>query len=129
MGAKVPDIEKRPELEQRVREVMDRWKSAIDAHEPQRVAEQFTEDAIFQGLRPYSVGRQGVIAYYDSQPVGMTVAYRVLETRPVSADAALGYLHADFSMPDQSTISVRIGVLVTRGDDGWRVGYYQASPT
>ncbi len=35
---------------------------------PQRVAEVFTEDAIFQGLRPYSVGRQGVVDYYAAQP-------------------------------------------------------------
>jgi ketosteroid isomerase-like protein len=43
-----------------LRSVLDRWKSAVDAHEPQRVASYFTEDAIFQGLHPYSVGRQGV---------------------------------------------------------------------
>ncbi|MGQ5641025.1 MULTISPECIES: nuclear transport factor 2 family protein, partial [unclassified Streptomyces] len=48
--------------------VMDRWKSAVDAHEPQQVASLFTEDAIFQGLHPYTVGRPGVADYYDSQP-------------------------------------------------------------
>lgn len=115
------------DTDQVVREVMDRWKAGIDAHDPDRVAEQFTEDAIFQGLRPYSVGPKGVVAYYDSQPVGMTVTYRILETRHVAADAVLSYLHADFSMPDQSTITVRIGVLITLGDAGWRIGYYQAS--
>lgn len=113
--------------DQVVREVMDRWKAGIDAHEPGRLAEQFTDDAIFQGLRPYSVGPQGVFAYYDSQPVGMTVAYRILETRRVATDAVLSYLHADFSLPDESTISVRIGVLIRRGDTGWRIGYYQAA--
>lgn len=123
--AKVPGTE----LEGIVGEVMDRWKAGIDSHQPDRVAEQFTEDAVFQGLRPYSVGRQGVYAYYDGQPSGMTVSYRVLETRPVATDAVLGYLHADFSFPDRDTVSVRIGVLVTRGADGWRIAYYQASRT
>lgn len=117
------------ELEHIVAEVMDRWKSGIDSQQPDRVAEQFTEDAIFQGLRPYSVGRQGVYEYYNGQPPGLTVAYRVLETRPVGTDAVLGYLHADFSFPDRTTVSVRIGVLVTHGADGWRIAYYQASQT
>ncbi|WP_244210704.1 hypothetical protein [Amycolatopsis kentuckyensis] len=58
--------------------VLDAWKAAGNAHEPERVADVFTEDAIFQGLHPYSVGRNGVAAYYDSQPLGMTADYRFL---------------------------------------------------
>lgn len=57
-------------------DVMDEWKAAIDAHDPSRVAAVFTEDAVFQGLRPYGVGRDAVAAYYDSQPAGMAVTYR-----------------------------------------------------
>jgi ketosteroid isomerase-like protein len=55
-----------------LRGVLDQWKAAVDRHEPQQVASHFTEDAIFQGLHPYSVGRPGIAAYYDSQPIGMT---------------------------------------------------------
>ncbi len=54
-----------------LRGVMDRWKAAVDAHKPEEVASVFTEDAFFQGLRPHSVGRQGVAAYYESQPIGL----------------------------------------------------------
>jgi hypothetical protein len=61
--------------------VLDRWKAEIEAHRPERVAALFTEDAIFQGLHPYSVGRTGIAEYYDSQPLGMTAGYRLLETR------------------------------------------------
>lgn len=60
--------------EQVIREVMDRWKAAVDAHEPAQVAACFTEDAIFQGMRPYSVGRPGVTQYYASRPMGMPSA-------------------------------------------------------
>jgi hypothetical protein len=56
------------------------------------VLDVFTEDAIFQGLRPYSVGRQGVADYYDAQPGGMTVTYRILETRRPTEELVLGYL-------------------------------------
>jgi len=38
--------------------VMDEWKAGIDSHDWSRVAAAFTDDADFQGLRPYGVGRQ-----------------------------------------------------------------------
>jgi uncharacterized protein (TIGR02246 family) len=110
-----------------LRGVLDQWKAGVDAHGPQTVAALFTEDAIFQGLHPYSVGRQGVADYYDSQPRGMTVTYRVLETRRPTADLVLGYTSADFVFPDRPTVSVNIGVVVTDGNDGWRIMHYHAS--
>lgn len=117
---KVPDTDA-------LRDALERWKAGIDAHQPERVAEVFTEDAIFQGLRPYSVGRQGVINYYASQPVGLTVDYQVLETRRLAPDQVLGYVHADFTFPDGRLVSVFLGVLVKQGADGWSIAYYQAS--
>ena len=107
--------------------VLDRWKAGIDAHEPERVSEVFTEDAVFQGLRPYSVGRQGVIDYYASQPTGMTVDYQILQTRRLAADHVLGYVHADFTFPDGRIVSVFLGVVITHAEDGWSIAYYQAS--
>lgn len=115
------------ESEQILRGLLDRWKAGIDAHEPQQVAELFTPNAIFQGLRPYSVGHRGVADYYAGQPRGMSVSYRILETRSPAADLVLGYLGADFSYPDRSTVSLHLGVLVERGNDGWQIVYYQAS--
>ena len=116
-----------PGTEDILRSVLDEWKSGVDAHEPQRVAAVFTDDAIFQGLHPYSVDRQGVYDYYDSQPRGLTVVYRINETRRPADDVVLGYLRADFSRPDGTVIPLNLGVLVTRGEDGWRIAFYQVS--
>jgi uncharacterized protein (TIGR02246 family) len=110
-----------------LRVVLDEWKASVDKHEPRRVASLFTEDAIFQGLHPYSVGRQGIADYYDSQPVGMTAAYRILETRRLADNLVLGYLSVDFSFPDRPTLGVNLGVLVTRAEEGWRISHYQVS--
>jgi uncharacterized protein (TIGR02246 family) len=111
-----------------LRGVLDQWKAGVDAHEPEKVAAVFTEDAIFQGLRPYIVGRQGVADYYDAQPRGMTVTYRILETRRPAEDLVLGYVRADFAFPDGHTVGLHLGVLATHGDDGWHILHYQASP-
>jgi uncharacterized protein (TIGR02246 family) len=121
MVVKVQDIEI-------LRGVLDRWRAGIDAHEPRNVAAVFTDDAIFQGLRPYSVGPDGVFDYYDSQPHGMTVTYQVLETRRPADGLVLGYLHADFAYPDRPTVGLNLGVLATETDAGWRILHYQASP-
>jgi len=108
--------------------VLDRWQAGVDAHEPQKVAGVFTEDAIFQGLRPYSVGRAGVAEYYDSQPLGMTVSYKILETRRPTPELVVGYVRADFAFPDRATVSLNLGVVVTHSDAGWRILQYQVSP-
>ena len=110
-----------------LRDALDLWKAGIDAHQPERVSEVFTDDAIFQGLRPYSVGRQGVIDYYASQPVGLKVEYKILQTRQLAEDQVLGYVHADFTFPDGRIVSVFLGVLVKHTEDGWSIYYYQAS--
>jgi len=113
--------------EQVIRGVMDRWKTAVDAHEPGRVADCFTEDAVFQGMHPYSVGRPGVAAYYASQPIGMKAAYKILETRRLAEGVVLGYLSVDFSFTDKPTLAVHLGVVATRAADGWLLAHYQVS--
>jgi hypothetical protein len=110
-----------------LRGVLDRWKSGIDDHEPERVAAAFTEQAIFQGLHPYSVGRQGVTDYYAAQPLGMKVAYRILETRQLADDLVLGYLTVDFSFTDQPTRTFLLGVLARRTGSTWLLDHYQIS--
>lgn len=125
MEVKVPDTEG---TEQILREVLDEWQAGIAAHDPQRVADVFTEDAIFQGLHPHTVGRQGVFDYYESQPVGLTVDYSFHETRRPAQDAALGYLRANFTRPDGTVIPLNLSVLVTHGQAGWRIAFYQVSP-
>jgi uncharacterized protein (TIGR02246 family) len=112
-----------------LRGVLDEWKAGIDAEQPERVADVFADDAVFQGLRPYSVGRQGIVDYYAGQPSGMTVTYRILETRSAASGLVVAYVGADFAYPDRPTVSVNIGVVIRPGDDGWRILQYQASRT
>jgi uncharacterized protein (TIGR02246 family) len=115
------------DTEEVLRTVLDRWKSAVDAHEPHRVASHFTDDAVFQGLHPYSVGREGVADYYESQPLGMAAAYRILESRRLADDLVLGYLAVDFSFTDRPTVYVNLGVVLKRSEDDWYITHYQVS--
>ncbi|MFE9693971.1 YybH family protein [Micromonospora sp. NPDC005806] len=107
--------------------VLDRWRSAVDAHDPDRVASYFTDDAIFQGLHPYTVGRTGVADYYASQPIGMTAAYEIRETRRLADDLVLGYLSVDFTFTDRPVVAVHLGVLVRRIGETWFISHYQVS--
>jgi uncharacterized protein (TIGR02246 family) len=107
--------------------VLDQWKSAVDAHDPKRVAALFTDDAIFQGLHPYGVGPDDVAAYYDSQPMGLTADYTILETRRLADDLVLGYLSVDFGFTDRPTLTVYISVILRRAGDTWLISHYQVS--
>jgi uncharacterized protein (TIGR02246 family) len=110
-----------------LRGVLDQWKAAVDAHEPERAAARFTEDAIFQGLHPYSVGRPGVAAYYESQPLGMTARYEILETRRPADDLVLGYHSVVFAFTDRNPLTVNLSLLVERVAGEWLIAHYQVS--
>ena len=107
--------------------VLARWKAAVDAHQPERVAALFTTDAIFQGLHPYTVGPAGVAEYYAAQPTGMTAVYKLRETRALSNGLVLGYLTVDFSFSDRATLTVYLSVIIRQDADGWRIVHYQVS--
>jgi uncharacterized protein (TIGR02246 family) len=110
-----------------LRNVLDEWKAAVDAHDPQRVAAIFTDDAIFLGLHPYTVGRQGVADYYASQPLCMTATYQILETRRPADHLILGYLSVNFAFTDQPTLTVNLGLLIQPAPDGAKISHYQVS--
>ena len=110
-----------------LRNVLDEWKAAVDSHDPQRVAAIFTSDAIFQGLHPYTTGPKGVAEYYAAQPMGMTAAYTLRETRALSDGSVLGYLSVDFGFTDRATLTVYLSVIIRREPDGWRIAHYQVS--
>ena len=110
-----------------LRSVIDQWKFAVDAHDPNRVASYFTEDAIFQGLHPYSVGPDSVAEYYDSLPIGMTAAYDIREIRRLADNLVLGYLSVDFAFTDRPVLTVNLSVIVRRVGDAWLISHYQVS--
>ena len=107
--------------------VLARWKTAVDAHQPDHVAALFTPDAIFQGLHPYTVGPEGVAAYYAAQPAGMTAEYTLREARTLSDGLVLGYLTVDFAFRDRATLTVYLSVIIRQDEDGWRIAHYQVS--
>ena len=105
-------------------EVLGRWQKAIAGHRPEEVAALFTEDAVFQGLHPFSIGRAGVAAYYDSQPLGMTVAYTVLKARPVGP-GVVGWIEAEFGFTDREPLPVNLTVVL---DGSGQIAHYHVSP-
>ncbi|MUM34378.1 hypothetical protein FZI93_23165, partial [Mycobacterium sp. CBMA361] len=72
----MPDTNDDAQVLQRV---LDTWREGVNSGDPLRVSEVFTDDAIFQGLKPYSVGQEGVFDYYAGLPDGMTVEFEIKE--------------------------------------------------
>ncbi|MEV4509549.1 SgcJ/EcaC family oxidoreductase [Dactylosporangium sp. NPDC049525] len=110
-----------------LRPVLDQWKSAVNAHDPKHVASLFTGEAIFQGLHPYSIGPQGVAAYYDAQPIGLTAAYDIQETRRLADDLVLGYLSVTFTFTDRPAVQAYLSVIVRQLNNDWLIDHYQVS--
>ncbi|MFI7004540.1 YybH family protein [Nocardia sp. NPDC050175] len=116
-----------PETDSILRTVLDEWKAAVDNHDPDRVAATFTEDAIFQGLHPYTVGHAGIAAYYESQPEGMKADYRVLESRRQAGNVIYAYLAVVFAFTDRPALEVNLGVTVGQIASRWYITTYQVS--
>jgi hypothetical protein len=108
-------------------DVLLRWKTGVDAHQPADVAVLFTEDAIFQGLHPYGVGPADVAEYYASQPLGMVTDYEVLETRSPAEGLILSYLRVAFTFTDREPVNVYLSMLLKQVGDDWKIGHYQVS--
>ena len=66
-------------------------------------------------------------AYYDSQPIGMTADYTVLQTRRLADDLVLGYLNGDFSFTDRPTLTVYLSVILRRTGETWLINHFQVS--
>ena len=116
------------ELNRVVTDALDGWADAIRAHEPERAASSFTEDAVFQGFdRTHTVGRPGITAYYDKQPVGLSPTYEVLERRQLSDDTLIAYVAVDFARPDGLVIPVHLTAVLVRADGEWLLSHYPVS--
>lgn len=110
-------------------DVLGRWKAGIEGRRPDEVAALFTEDAVFQGLRPYVVGRAGIADYYAGQPVGLVPHVHVVELRQPGPGVLFAYAAVDFTFTDRATVPTLLGVLLTEVDGRWLIAHYQVSPT
>ena len=75
-------------------------------------------------MRSHEEELRGVLEVWRA---GLTVRYRVLETRAPADGVLLGYLRADFGFADGTALPVSLGVLLTRTGEGWRIAHYQVS--
>ncbi|WP_249998311.1 SgcJ/EcaC family oxidoreductase [Actinoplanes sp. M2I2] len=113
-----------------LRGVLDAWREAVDRHLPDQVADLFAEDAVFQGLHPYSVGRAGVKEYYAGQPMGMTVAYDLLRARRLADDVVLAWVAVEFTFAagTRAPLPLALTVIARRDRGTWRIAHYHVSP-
>jgi hypothetical protein len=108
--------------------VLDAWANGIREHQPERVASYFTENALFQGFdKTHTVGKPGVVAYYDKQPVGLSPAFRILEYRQLSDEALISYIDVDFTLPSGEVIPVHLTALLELVAGSWLISHYHVS--
>jgi uncharacterized protein (TIGR02246 family) len=108
--------------------VLDAWANGIREHQPERVASYFTENALFQGFdKTHTVGKPGVVAYYDKQPVGLSPAFRILEYRQLSDEALISYMDVDFTLPGGEVIPVHLTALLELVAGSWLISHYHVS--
>lgn len=109
-------------------DVLDRWKTAFDDHQPDVMAELYTPDALFQGFGPAVVsGRDKVRAYYEAVDADRRADVTVLHTYTLGDHAAGGFADVTFSGADGWEAKVHMSLVLEREDDDWRIRQYHVS--
>jgi len=111
-----------------VSDTFQRWQSGIAAFDLDTIASAFTNDALFQGLRPnYTLGHDGVRDYYGHIGPGLSVDYQIRETTQFGPDALLTYSTADFTHADGSTTNTHLTAVLRRANGQWLISHYHVS--
>jgi uncharacterized protein (TIGR02246 family) len=108
--------------------VLDDWKSGIATRNLNAIADVFTPEALFQGMRPtFTIGRDGVKEYYGAKPPGLSVEYEVLNLRQLGDDAVIAYVGATFHRADGGILRTRITTVLSRAEERWLIDHYHVS--
>ncbi|RLP76470.1 DUF4440 domain-containing protein [Mycetocola tolaasinivorans] len=108
--------------------VMTRWSDAVASGDTARIAALYTEDPLFQGLRPTPErDRAGVADYYGHQPAGLTPTVTPIDVRQTSENSILGFLAVDFAAPGRPLVETHLTVQILRIDDEWLINHYHVS--
>lgn len=109
-------------------ETLARWSAAVASGDTTRVAELYTSNVVFQGLRPGPEReRTGISGYYAHQPVGLTPTLTPLSVRSLDKNRILGFLAVDFAAPGRPVVETHLTVLLTRIEDDWLIEHYHVS--
>ncbi|WKG03929.1 nuclear transport factor 2 family protein [Mycolicibacterium sp. HK-90] len=111
-----------------VNDLMHQWKAGVDSHEPVLVAALFTEDALFQGLRPDPVhGTAAIVNYYAGQPRDLRAEFELLTCRRHSPGMIVAYLSVDFHTGDHNVRPTHLTVVLVNEPSGWHIAHYHVS--
>lgn len=108
--------------------VMNQWRDGIASERPADVSGVFTDDALFQGLRPDPLhGPAGVFEYYSGQPVGLQARYQILDARWSADKVITAYLAVDFEFADGGVVSTHLTVVLVKTGARWLIDHYHVS--
>lgn len=109
-------------------DVLTRWKAAFDGHQPDRMADLFTPDALFQGFGPVVLhGQDAVHDYYEAVADNRRADVKLLHTYSIGEDVAGGFADVTFSDPEGWEVKVHLSLVLQRDDTGWRIRQYHVS--
>ena len=116
-----------PSTEMALTELLDAWADAVGRHEPERVAELFTADALFQGFDPAPGHGPGFVAsYYQKQPLGLRAEHDILDVSPAGRGHLIGFARVRFDRPD-GVVPVYLTIAARKTASGWRISHYHVS--
>lgn len=108
--------------------IVDAWKAAFDAGDPQAIARLYTADAVFiGGIGGVHVGRQSIADYFEQNASPSTVAFRDVQIRAVTDQVVLVSMIGTISREGGEPRGFRFLQTQVRTADGWRIAGHHGS--
>lgn len=115
-------------MRQEIESVLDAWKAAFDAGDPQAIASLYTADAMFiGGIGGVHVGRRSIEDYFEKNSSPSIVAFRDVQTRAIADQVVLVSMIGAISREGGEPRDFRFLQTHVRTADGWRIAGHHGS--
>ena len=131
-GGRVLGEEERPGMEvnmhQTVETVIDAWKAAFDAGDPQRIASLYTPDAMFiGGIGGVHIGRRSIEGYFGKNMAPSSVVFRDIKTHAIEDQVVLVSMMGAITPEVGEPRDFRFLQTHVRTGNGWQIAGHHGS--
>lgn len=115
-------------MHREVEAVIEAWKAAFDAGDPQRIASLYTPDAMFiGGIGGVHIGRRSIEGYFEQNAAPSSVAFRDIKTRSIDDQVVLVSMIGAITREGGEPRDFRFLQTHVRTVNGWQIAGHHGS--
>ena len=115
-------------MREEVEKVLEAWKAAFDAGDPQGIASLYTPDAMFiGGIGGVHIGRRSIESYFEENAAPSSVVFRDVQAHAITDQVVLASMIGAIARKGSEPGDFRFLQTYVRTADGWRIAGHHGS--